>query len=182
MIRYFLLVLLVLPLTARAWPYIEVGNVVAHYYNEAGESPAPILQDGELHPSVVQSVTLDASQARELLSAIGADIPKHNQYLCHKPRHAFVFTPQAGGEKVALEVCFECLSFQYWSYPVREPGPWLDLVQTARLLSELGLPLGPTNQTVEDIRAEVHDQTEALEALERSVPNKSFNGTRDRAR
>lgn len=123
------------------WPRVEYAEVRAYLYNP-GETPENlILQNGKLHPEVVNpdGIKLDATQTERLLTLLRNKAPDGSAVGCFAPHHGFVFYDREGNPVADVTVCFLC------ELGVAEPGDhsmttW-DFAALGRLVQDLGLPV-----------------------------------------
>jgi len=129
---------------APSWPGVSFFEVRAYSYNAKGYDAPPIIKDGKLHPSVINTngALLATNQVRHLLAAVTGDHPDHLAAGCFKPRHAFIFYNSDKKAVAQVDVCFECLHHR-----VRPGGTALvfDWSALADLCMELKLPNSPNS-------------------------------------
>lgn len=95
------------------WPRVPYAEVRAFFYNANAENFVPIIENGELHKSVIDrnGVLLDVSQVDRLLDAVARP---HSDFdvraACYFPRHAFVFFDEKHQPVAFVEICFSCIA------------------------------------------------------------------------
>ena len=121
------------------WPAIRYGEVRGYIYNLDGQTGVPIVKNGRLDNSVLNSngARLTASQVERLLNAVAQPHPKHPVMRCYFPRHAFVFYDGASRPVAFLEICFECFGYRT-SPPLSH---FFDLKALNQLCRDVGLPI-----------------------------------------
>lgn len=93
------------------WPQTPYAEVRGFFYNAEGNGSVPIIEDGELHKSVLDrnGVLLNASQIERLLDAVARPHSDFNfRVACYFPRHAFVFFDEMHHPVAYVEICFSC--------------------------------------------------------------------------
>ena len=75
------------------WPGVPYSEVRGYFYNLDGAPGAPILQNGHLHETVVDTngARLTQQQIEQLLDAVARPQPPDPVASCYMPRHAFIF-------------------------------------------------------------------------------------------
>jgi hypothetical protein len=127
---------------ATPWPTVSFSEVRAYSYNVTGNGPQPIIKDGKLNATVINTdgAPLATNQVSRLLAAITGEHTPHLLAFCYNPRHAFVFYDSDKKPVAQVEICFECLQ-----YGKRQEGMALhfDWCVLADLCRELKLPNSP---------------------------------------
>lgn len=119
-----------------SWPHVSYLEVRAYY----SDVPAMFNLSSQGIPDVVkdkEGVLLDREQERRLVSAVTTNVKPYEPWGCWYPRHAFVFYGPFGKPVAEVDVCFDC------SMVMRSPVEYPDLDALAKLVADLGLPLGP---------------------------------------
>jgi hypothetical protein len=120
--------------TSSEWPGVVYLEIRAFY------SSTPFF--GVMHAGIPDhvedkdGVLLSADQERQLIAAVSAELRPYDVLACWYPRHAFVFYDPLGKPVAEVNICFECM--------IAEGGPSdsPDIGSLAKLVSDLGLPLG----------------------------------------
>jgi len=127
---------------APSWPRVSFSQVRAYSYNAKGAGSLPIIKDGRLNATVINTngAPLATNQVRQLLAAITGEHSSHLIAYCFYPRHAFVFYDSDKRAVAQVEVCFECLEKK-----ARPEGTasYFDWCALADLCRELKLPNSP---------------------------------------
>ena len=146
---------------SESWP--PAYSEVRAYYYDGGDSGAPVIKNGELHPTVQnkEGVLLTEKQVRHLLAAaLDKEKNPHALINCYRPRHGFVFYDRAKHAAAVFEVCLDCLHIRF--EPPRDESI-CDFLSIARLCEELGLPLNERGTTVAEFRARLDGHKERWE-------------------
>ncbi|HJX27067.1 MAG TPA: hypothetical protein VJ885_04085 [Thermoanaerobaculia bacterium] len=119
-----------------SWPNTPYLEVRAYY------SDFPALSDLTYRgiPGVVKDkdgVLLTREQERRLISAVTTSGKPSEPFGCWYPRHAFLYYDPFGKPVAEVNVCFDCRGVM--GGPTDHP----DIDALARLVTDLGLPLGP---------------------------------------
>jgi len=127
---------------APSWPGVSFFEVRAYSYNAKGYAKPPIVKDGTLDTSVINTngALLATNQVRHLLAAVTGEHPPHPAAHCFKPRHAFVFYDSEKKPIAQIEVCFECLHYRARPEGTAQFLEWSNLADLCR---ELKLPNSP---------------------------------------
>ncbi len=127
---------------APSWPRVSFSEVRGYSYNTKGYGPQPIIKDGKLNATVINTngAVLVTNQVRHLLAAITGEHSPHLVAACFNPRHAFVFYDSDKKAVAQAEVCFECVQGG-----ARPDGAavFFDWCALADLCRELKLPNSP---------------------------------------
>ena len=123
------------------WPGVEYAEIRAYLYNPGENDANLILENGKLHPEVVnpEGVKLDAPQTERLLALLRNKAPDGSAVGCFTPHHGFVFYDREGNPVASFTACFLC------ELGVAVPGihsmtTW-DFAALGRLVQDLGLPV-----------------------------------------
>ena len=159
------------------WPQVSYSEVRGFFYNADGIEGVPIIEDGELHKTVVNrdGVLLNASQVERLLDAVARPHSVDSRALCYWPRHAFVFFDEKHHPVAFVEICFSCTAER--TSPTLQHRVGFD--ELRRLCKELSLPLfedGPGERQRYLDYAARHAQKEPPQ--EDSQPSTSTDGDR----
>ena len=157
------------------WPAVSYSEVRGYVYNAGGENGIPIIQDGVLHPSVIdrEGVKLSAAQVERLLDAVAC--PHSNPRIraaCYDPRHAFVFYDDSHQPVAHVEICFSCIGFSTLPTLSHSVG----FVELGQLCKDLSLPVffgRNANQQYLDLAAKFAHEPLSTEIVEPSAANKA---------
>jgi hypothetical protein len=125
------------------WPAASFSEVRAYSYNATGYKAPPIIKDGKLHATTINTngTLLATNQVKHLLAAITGEHFEHPVAGCFKPRHAFVFYGSDKKPVAQVLLCFECM--QKRATP-EGTAIFCDWTSLANLCRELKLPNSPT--------------------------------------
>jgi len=126
------------PFRDSLWPAQGYAEARLYFYNEAGNTSAPIYENGKFSPLLVKDVKLDRRQIAKLVAATTGEHRAHAVAACYQPRHAFVFLDAQGRPLSFAEICFDCANYRLSN----SKGNRFDLAALADLVEESGLPLG----------------------------------------
>jgi hypothetical protein len=132
------------PGTRTSWPPTSYAYVKAFCYDYKAGPSATFLENGKMHPGVMdsQGVRLSTNQVQRLLDAATISQAKSTRTPCYAPHHAFVFYNARGEDVAVFEMCFGCNSQRF--YPAGGPE-YVNRAALWELTAELGLPLGTSN-------------------------------------
>ena len=121
------------------WPGVSYSEVRGYLYNLDGDAAVPLLQEGNLHSSIVNTngVKLTKKQAQQLLDAIIQPHPQHGRAKCYTPRHGFVFYNEKTNPVAFVEICFECR--HYRMSPASTNPMYLTAIE--QVCQDAGLPV-----------------------------------------
>ncbi|MCW1887371.1 DUF4375 domain-containing protein [Luteolibacter flavescens] len=119
---------------------MDYSEVRAYLYNPPHKLGNDIIQDGKLHPDVVdpQGIKLDAKQVEQLLKASYTREPDRRGSGCFLPHHGIVFYDHDGKAVAHLSICFLCNRAA--SAPYEASLQW-DITALSQFITSLGLPV-----------------------------------------
>lgn len=143
MIRHLLLLVYFAPvaIASDTWPRVSFSEVRACAWPATISTSNVIRPDKSLAPHVLNGhgTVLAPQQIARLRAAVSGKHPAHPRFYCWSPHNAFVFYDVRHRPVAFIEICFECLNYRI---EPQNQSPTADILQFAKLFSELRLPLG----------------------------------------
>ena len=133
--------------TVRAFAYDCDADVSRDFVQPGGR-----LAKGVLNPP---GAVLSPAQVQQLQTAITVPQPESMRTPCYAPHHAFVFYDASGKPVAHLEICFTCNKHR--AFPAGLPA-YIDMQTLAKIVHELGLPLGKGHDFYSDLYKQQHPQ------------------------
>lgn len=128
----------------------EYSHCMAYVLNDADghvllQSGDELLDVKALAARKTKETRLTPEQAKGVIAAASADVPRLPPMECYEPHHVFVFYSKAAEPVACLEVCFTCnaAKFRPGVDPENATLYRYDQNALAKMVGELKLPLTP---------------------------------------